>query len=240
MASAYQWDSNWKILLLLVLLLPILLRLGYWQLERADEKRALQARYEQHAAMPALSLDSMLQAEDKQLAFRQVRLQGYYDNEHSILLDNQVQNGQVGYQLLSPFMTRQGQCVLINRGWIPGFADRRMPVIEAVVGDVDVVASVYVPPGEAVLLGSDIWADSWPLVVQSIDVLRLAEHLHADLFRYSLRLEPGVAGAELIDWSVANTRAEKHTGYAVQWFVMAFALFVFWLYASIRKVGNGQ
>ena len=42
--SAYRIDANWKVIALVVLLLPLLLKLGFWQLDRADEKVDLIAR----------------------------------------------------------------------------------------------------------------------------------------------------------------------------------------------------
>ena len=47
MITAYRWDANWKTLIFVLLAMPILIKLGFWQLERADEKLALQARFAQ-------------------------------------------------------------------------------------------------------------------------------------------------------------------------------------------------
>ena len=55
------------------------------------------------------------------------------------------------------------------------------------------------------------------------------------LFPYSVRLDAGQPGALRVDWEPINTQPEKHTGYAVQWFAMAIALVLFWVYSSLKR-----
>jgi surfeit locus 1 family protein len=237
--SAYRIDANWKVIALVVLLLPLLLKLGFWQLDRADEKRQLQQLYSSRAAQPQLSpmeLQTIPEAELPALAFRHVVLRGTFDNDHHFLLDNQILNGAVGYHLLTPLTLESGSSVLVNRGWIGGHADRRIPSLPAQRGAVEIVASIYVPQGESVVLGQNEWSVTWPVVVQSVDVERAAQALGVDLFDYELRIQPGYPGSQQVSWPAINTRPEKHTGYAVQWFVMAAVLLILWLYSSIEKI----
>jgi len=51
--------------------------------------------------------------------FRQVIAQGVYEARKSIYIDNQVVNGQVGYQVFTPLRLASGQIVLVGRGWLP-------------------------------------------------------------------------------------------------------------------------
>ena len=169
------------------------------------------------------------------LAYRLLSLTGQFDNERSFLLDNQIQHGEVGYQLLSPFVSTDGETVLVNRGWLKGFADRRLPALPQQAGQVEIVASIYVPVGEAVLLEEDQWAWQWPIVIQSIDVGKAQSRLEAELFPYAVRMQAGYPGALAAEWPAVNTAPEKHSGYAVQWFFMAFALAGFWVYTSLSR-----
>lgn len=237
--TAYRWDSNWKILLLILIAVPLLMRAGFWQIQRAEEKQSLQAQFDQQSALPPIALAATVQPAANQglgLGNQRVSFAGRYDNQHMLLLDNRIKNGSVGYEVLAPFTTDQGTKLLVNRGWIEGFADRRqLPVVPLVEGHVQLIAKVYVPLGEPVLLKADQWSEQWPIVVQSVDINRLAKRMGISLYPYSLRLEAAEAGALLVDWPAVNTRAEKHWGYAVQWFLMAAALLVFWLYSSIKR-----
>ncbi|MBT8140497.1 MAG: SURF1 family protein [Gammaproteobacteria bacterium] len=240
--SAYHFNANWKVWLFVLLLLPLLLRLGFWQLQRADEKRLLLAQYEQQGAAAALAPAQLAELTEQQLAFRRVRLSGLLLEESSILLDNQIRDGRVGYHLLQPFIDSSGIIFLLNRGWIAGAADRSLPTIPRVERELDVVASVHVPLGKAVVLGQDSWPAGWPLRVQAIDVERVAARLRANtdfaslkLYPYVLRIQQHEAAALAVNWPPVNTRPEKHTGYAVQWFAMSLALLVCGLFASLSR-----
>lgn len=255
-----KWQFNWKLTVLVLLLLPVLLLLGFWQLDRAEFKRSIKAEFVDRAAMPPVELDELkqraLSSEDevKQLAFRKVRLDGRYLNAYTALLDNQIEQGRPGYHVITLFESTQGVQFWINRGWVVATPTRETPAIDDVFGNVSLEASIYLPQGKAVMLADDNWSQQWPLLIQSADIPKLNQHYvalsHAalrnapmheaalneeNLFPALLRLEPGYQGSFSIDWPVVNTQPQKHTGYAVQWFAMAFALVACWLYASLRS-----
>ena len=240
MIAAYRWDSNWKIFLLVLCLLPLLLRLGFWQLERAAEKEQILARYDARQALaPAAAGTINLDGDAAQLAGLPVSIEGRYDGQRHFLLDNRVQAGQAGYEVLTPMTDQSGRTWLVNRGWIPGFADRRrLPEFETPDGELSVVGNVYVPAGEPILLEDDIWAEQWPRVIQSVDMRRVADSLTGPIMPYQLRIAAGQPGALQVSWQQVNLSPAKHTGYAVQWFTMAIALVLFWIYSSIKKVDD--
>lgn len=261
--------ANWKVTLLAVIMLPILLRLGFWQLDRADEKRAIEAMFLQRASQPALtslelnqhcqpvqesgqdhnqelgaqSLSRLLICESGALAFRLLNLHGSYLNDYSGLLDNQIQQGRPGYHVITPFVSGEGVLFWINRGWVEASPDRKLPAIPEVLDELQLSAGVYLPQGEAIVLADDVWPDGWPVLMQAVDLERLLTHLpEADIgervthvFPYLLRLEPGYAGEFNIDWPLLNMKAQMHTGYAVQWFAMAFAVTLFWGYLLLKN-----
>jgi len=234
MIAAYRWDSNWKVSVLLLILLPLLLSLGNWQLQRAEEKRQLQQLYDAQRALPPLPVVQLSAVAEAR--YRRILLRGHYDNRRSVLLDNRTQGGIAGYHVLSPFVASDGRRFLVNRGWLAGGGDRRqLPSIPAVDGEVELLASVYVPLGAAFVLQHDQWREQWPLVVQWEDIARLEQRFDGSLFPYSLRLEPNQVGALTVDWQPINTRPEKHSGYALQWFSMAAALLIFWLCSSLQR-----
>ena len=233
MITAYRWDSNWKIFITVVVALPLLLRLGFWQLERGEEKQQLQQQYAAQDQMLPVEL-SPLDA-GAQVAYQRVYFNGQFDNQHTVLLDNRIYAGVVGYEVLSPFITDSGMTVLVNRGWIAGFPDRQqLPTVPVIDARVRLLGKIHVPLGEPITLAADEWSEQWPLVVQWEDISRIASVLQTELYTYSVRLAPTAIGALTVDWPAVNTQPEKHWGYALQWFLMAAALFAFWLYSSIR------
>src|SRR5690606_34163210 len=93
-----QYRFDWKLTLLYVLLLPLLLRLGFWQLSREQEKLDLLAVYDSRQQQAPVDLQTLDPAED--LQYRQVEFSGQADNDHVFLLDNRIVGGQVGYEVL--------------------------------------------------------------------------------------------------------------------------------------------
>src|SRR5690606_30035585 len=153
--------------------LPVLLLLGSWQLQRAEEKRAIQDSLEarqQEAPQPLASIDE--QAEPQSLAFRRVLLTGEFDNRRIFLLDNRVRSGQVGFEIISPFRSNSGQWLLVNRGWVKGDpARRQLPSPPAVEGQVETEGLIHVPAGEPFTLGEQVLAPAqWPQLVQAVEV----------------------------------------------------------------------
>jgi len=228
----------WKISVLTIVALPLLIRLGYWQLERAEEKRDLQSQYEQNQAQQTMTSDELFYARENHslsdLANRRVRFEGRYLSGYNVLLDNQIQDGEVGYHVLSPFLLDRDRAVWINRGWIKGRPDRVLPRVPHHASTAIIEASVYQALGEVFQLKDDVWLAGWPLLVQSIDESRLNQRIANELasvfFPLTLRIAPGYSGALTVNWQVINTKPEKHTAYAIQWFGMALALTMLWLY----------
>ena len=114
---------GWLPSLLVALLLPGLLWLGVWQLQRGEEKRQLRASFEARRQAEPISLEQLEPLRDP--AYRRVQLRGFFDSEHSLLLDSRIRDGHAGVELLQPFYDQSsGLWVLLNRGWLP-WPDRR-------------------------------------------------------------------------------------------------------------------
>ena len=88
--------------LLVLALLAVLIGLGVWQLQRAQEKRELLAREALQAVAAPLGVAEVERLGDP--AFRPVRLTGRFDAAHSLLLDNRQRGGRPGVELLQPFL----------------------------------------------------------------------------------------------------------------------------------------
>ncbi|MDH5648807.1 MAG: SURF1 family protein, partial [Gammaproteobacteria bacterium] len=66
---------------------PVLVALGFWQLDRAKEKRDLQEEYDRRANDEAIRITAQPQPVEA-LRFYRVIVTGEYDSEFQILLDN--------------------------------------------------------------------------------------------------------------------------------------------------------
>lgn len=239
-----RFDIEWRIATLTALLLPLLVGLGLWQLEREEEKRTLAERFEQRQEQPAVDIRRLDDTRDD-LAYRPVLMRGHYVRGQYLLQDNRIQQGRFGYEVIALFrLAGDAGYVLVNRGWIPGDPARRsLPDPVQPSGKLEVRGQIYVPPDPPYLLTEqDVPVNSWPRVIQALEtdslVPALQGRLDASVFSRSVRVDAGEPGALSVDWRVVNLSPETHRGYAVQWFAMAAVLLLFFVYRSsnLRQV----
>jgi cytochrome oxidase assembly protein ShyY1 len=237
MSPAFRFDLEWRTTLFALLLVPALAGLGLWQLSRAEEKSALRAAFEAQQALPPATLDELAGLPAAELGYRPVQLTGRYRDEEYFLLDNRLQHGRYGNEVIAVFELEPGPgLALVNRGWMAADPARTsLPEAPAVAGTVSVRAQVYIPPGKPYLLRELTLPEGWPKRVQAVQVGKLGTALggqSADLFPHLVRLDAGEPGALSVAWQVVNVSPAKHIGYAVQWFLMSAVLAVIFVFRS--------
>jgi surfeit locus 1 family protein len=209
-------------------MLPCLLSLGVWQVQRAGEKRQILDRVAARRSEAPITMEQLLRR--SQPAYSQLGLNGRYLPGQVILLDNRIYQGNFGYEVVMPFHTSGGELLLVSRGWVAGSLRReQLPELEPVSGNIELLGEVYVPLGEAFTLADSPLPEGWPKRIQVLDIGALAEMSGVEFYPYVVRLRPGSATAFDSYWQDVNILPEKHTAYAVQWFAMALALLVLYL-----------
>lgn len=213
---------------MLILLLALFFSAGFWQLDRAEQKRAVMKNYGQALNAAAVTeLVSDEQAAD--LRFHTFKLKGVYLPEHQVLLDNMTEGGANGYQVLTPFKTDSGH-VLVNRGWVAANTDRRVLPDIPVANDVrTVVARLNDLPAPGLLLtGQSAHNADWPQRLLFPDRQQLEQALSLKLPNYQLQLDPAEPDGYLRNWQAVGDGPEKHLGYALQWFSFAALAVIFY------------
>src|SRR5436190_506655 len=81
--------------------------LGHWQLNRADEKRALERQYLAMQSAPPAVL-SGTETDASALQFRRIAAEGTFDSGRQIFVDNQVDGDTAGYHVLTPLKLDDG------------------------------------------------------------------------------------------------------------------------------------
>ncbi|MGB0449393.1 MAG: SURF1 family protein [Porticoccaceae bacterium] len=245
-ANKFSWQPNARLLLFAGLMMPLLISLGYWQLDRADEKRRILAEFvgnQQSAPATLAELDG-----DSNLQYRSLQLRGKLDATRRLLLDNRVRNGRPGYEVFEVLSPLAGsQKILVNRGWVQASLDRNeLPEIAPITGEVRLSGSLYQVLQGGLQLDDGIDAvTSWPARVGWVSAVRAEELFGEEFFAYQLRLDSDSPGALQTGWPTVAVQPEKHTAYAVQWFVMALVLLIMTLNANSNmaawlkyKMGN--
>ena len=221
------------------LLLPLFIVLGLWQLQRGEDKRALMATAEARAALPPLDLNALREAwpGPASLAWRPVRVRGTWDPAHQVLLDNQVADGQPGYLVFTPLRLEGGRSVLVNRGWIGGGLERdRVPDLH-LDGATVVVTGVAAPPPPAGLWVRSDFAELLApdvLRVQRLDPASLSGRLGIELEAFTIRLDVDQPDGYRRAWSIPGLHPERHTAYAIQWFLFAAILLGLYLHFNVK------
>jgi surfeit locus 1 family protein len=243
--GSYEFrPSLWPSLATLVLL-PVLIGLGQWQLERAAWKQSLIDAHAARIGEPARPLRDVLAYPAAEQEYRQVAAQGVYDLDHQLLLDNQIHEGAAGYHVLTPLRLDGGgtgdDWVLVDRGWVPMGASRsRLPGIPGPAGTVTVRAMIRLPPEKTFRLGAvEEPGSGWPQVIQQLETGPIEKRLGHRLLPLVLLLSPNDAGGFVREWRpVYGITPDKHRAYAAQWFTLALVLLLIYLGVNTRRRGS--
>lgn len=97
----------------------VLVRLGIWQLDRLEQRRAFNAHYTQVMAMDRLVFEATPDFDLTGMDYRAAQVTGIFDFEHQVALRNRYHDSVYGYNLLTPLVFSDGSAILVDRGWIP-------------------------------------------------------------------------------------------------------------------------
>lgn len=221
-----------------LVLLPILISLGFWQLERAGQKREMLQQYEQQQAGEVLDLNNKVELESL-FPYQKVAATGKFDAQHQFLLDNKVYQGRVGYQVITPLIiTGSDKAVLVNRGWVPQMASRKeLPVIPTPEESLTLEGQLKLDVGENFRLGeSGLQSDGWPRIIQWLEIENVEKSLGYKLQDFVILQTPDSPAGFVRDWYIKKIVPEKSISYAVQWFALALALVIIYLVVNLHKV----
>jgi surfeit locus 1 family protein len=212
--------------------------LGNWQLGRAQEKLGLAAAQERLAREPALHLGEMMvpavQAEN-----RQVEVRGRFDARGTILLDNRVRNGIVGYEVVTPIRIADAHMhVLVNRGWVAGTGDRRrLPDIRTPGGEVAIIGRAVVPGKRLYELSADTTEGR---VWQNLTIERYRTQMKYTIQNVVIEQNNDTDDGLMRVWPAVDRGVNTHRSYAFQWFALAVLITVIYAYFSFRRVASND
>ena len=244
MSSSWRFQYDWRFAVLLAVLLPTMLSLGFWQLRRAEENRSLLAQAEARRAVAPVLLSADMAADIRRVVvdrlgvedwqLRAVMLKGRWRDEQ-FLLENQMHDGRNGYHVLAVMEMPGVGAVLVNRGWVVAPATRaELPVVPAPVVGAQEIAELYMPPH---IYGDEpLFAEAgWPKRIGRLQLSGVARELGQEILPVVIRLRDQSPSALTAQWPVVNIAPEKNTAYAIQWFAMSAALLLCYLAVSLRR-----
>ena len=97
-SNKYQFNFKFVPTAIFLILFIVFIRLGFWQIDRADEKKVLNNAYSSRQADAFINLNNIDDLNnDSPLLWKKVELKGIFKNEQNIILDNQIHNGKAGF-----------------------------------------------------------------------------------------------------------------------------------------------
>lgn len=217
-------------LILTLLFVGLTLSLGFWQLDRAEQKQALLDIYSERS-QTSVPLATVI--DDWQSSrYQRIETDGVFLPDKQIFLENQVREGQVGYHAYVPFRTVEDDIILVNTGWQKKPQEKQdIPETQ-----VQIEALLRPPPEVGLRLGSlDQTSFDRPYRIPYLDIDWIGTRLDLNLSPFVLLLATDTDGEITTDWMPVRMPPERHRGYAVTWFSLAAALVALFLVYSFKK-----
>ena len=229
-----------------IVILPVLVALGVWQLDRADQKRFRYEMLIKRQSEEAININQSpaLVHNENEMLGRKLIATGHFNENIQILLDNQVMKNQAGYFVFTPF-NPAGQDVwfLVNRGWVATGGDRnKLPGFIGTANDVLISGTAMTVPATGIRIGKITDEQLAPGIyrLQSIDLSHISKLIGAALMPYIIRLDTGSQYGYARMWEKPDSGENVHLAYAFQWFLLAVTLLLIYIIVNLEKVQDPE
>jgi surfeit locus 1 family protein len=234
---ATLFNRRWWWSTLLVLLgMAVLIRLGFWQLDRLAERRAYNAETAQQLALPPLSLTGESLPDDlTNLKTRRATAHGEFDFSRQVALKHQNWMNAPGIHLITPLVIEgSSRAVLVDRGWVPtdqAAAENWSQFDES--GPVTVTG--FIQLSQTLPEDSANTGQSMPAGPQSewyrVDIGAIQTQMPYELLPIYILQSPSGDNSRL-PYRVEpefDLSDGPHLGYAIQWYIFALILGVIYV-----------
>jgi len=219
--------------------------LGFWQIDRADQKNVLNSNYTDRQQEAIIVLDKNNVIDEKSsLLWRKVEFEGSFINKQNIILDNQIFNQIAGFNIITPFKIKgSDSLVLINRGWHPNLKNREMlPIINEISDERILQGHIASFPVSGIKLGKNNieTLNSQIFRFQRLDAAELNYFFSAKMMPYMIYLDPIIDKELYGNFKLPAPDSQKNYGYAFQWFAFAITLLIIFIRLSMKRKSNGK
>lgn len=218
--------------LLVLMLMGVMIRLGFWQLDRLAERRALNARVSAQIYAPVLNLNQELPVNQLfDMEYRSVVVSGVYDFPQEVILRNQVHDDKLGFAVITPLKIQGGSySVMVERGWIP--TEEARPALRIKFAEPGLVQvkgllrrsqsqPTFVGATEPTLAPGQTRQDIWTM----INLESMQKQVKSTLLPVYIQQAPDPTWTGMPYRSITRPDLSEgpHLGYAIQWFLFTAA-----------------
>jgi len=232
--SNYQFRFSLLGTILGILGILLFSSLGTWQVFRAMEKQQLQNDMDIRVKQEVFRLDKA-DSNIESRKYIKVEAIGRYDESNEILIDNMIYNGTAGYHVLTPFVLKEDQSVIIvNRGWVPLGRDRKvLPELESPAGELRIHGIISPPRSKPPLILGEL--DTKTKVWLYFDELAFEKKSGQALMPMIILLDKNDDSGYVREWPKYEEKVGMHIGYAIQWYVFALIVLATYLGVNFKK-----
>lgn len=229
----------WPALIILIVM-AVTIRLGFWQRDRAHQKEQLNARIVAFENAPAQRLGAVPMAL-KDIEFHRVTARGTFMPDQVVYLDNRPYNDQPGFYVVMPLKLDDGGVVLVNRGWLPRNLSDRTGIEPYATpgGEVEIEGIARANASQAFELGQGGSAAKLK-IRQNLNVAAYAAEAGLPLQPFVIQQMNDTGDKLVRDWPAPTTGVDTNYGYMLQWWGMAAAALGFGLYAARRAAKKDE
>ena len=232
----WQFTPHWVATLVYLPLCALLISLGVWQWNRGAEKDVIESDADRLDTSMEIRIDGAIQTLPRR--HQKLVASGAYLDAKQFLVDNRTYKGRAGYHIITPLKLTSGQYLLVNRGWLPvGLARETLPDVTVQTQSRTVRGKAHLPAQDQMLLGaSGFEQKGWPRLVQRLEIPTVESILGDNVLPFTLRLAPSDSDGYLREWPLYyGISADRHRGYAFQWFSLATALTVIYIVVNAKR-----
>ncbi|MEZ8114763.1 SURF1 family protein [Vibrio splendidus] len=251
----FRSKGFWIAVVLTVVSVGILIKLGLWQLDRGNEKLRYEQQLSERAQQSPRSLDGVIselqnsrtQAQDlsEQQFLNGLKVDVTLETSSGlvILLDNQINQGTVGYVIYMLGKVRledennslvAEKQLLIDLGFVAASNDRReLPQLGSITVPTKMSGRLYTRSVNPLSheLGLE---NTTPNRIQNLNIAALSLYTGQDVLPFVFQPQSLESWPYELLWRPTAMKSEKHFGYSFQWFVMAAVLMFLMLLIGYR------
>lgn len=205
---------------------------AHWQFSRAHEKRVLGQRLATLNRESPLDL-SILDVNPQKVRFRRVDVRGRFAPKYTIYLDNKIQDGVAGYDVVTPLsIGTSNKYVLVNRGWIRAPRNRQVPDVPTPRGTVAVSGLAVVPSHRFIELSSDVVQGP---IWENLTIERYRKRMPLDIQPIVIQQQNAFADDLVRKWSPPDLGMDRNYGYAFQWITLSLVIIVYYVIIHVSR-----
>lgn len=228
-----EFVLRWWLIIITVAAFALLIKLSFWQWQRASEKEMQLAQLANWQQQGAPNWADLIKLPLDEIDGAQLQGKATWLSPFIWLVDNKIVQGRAGYDVLIPMQLAVGAPVLlVNLGWVAAPASREQFPELTIPAEIELSGVLRTQPG-SFRLGDNLEVrGQWPMRIQTIETATLQASIPQPLFDavFYQQQTPFIHHYQPVVLS-----PEKHRGYALQWLLLALAVVIVAMAASSQK-----